>query len=337
MRFTYLVRKRTVPPTAALQAEAENCLIRCTQRELLPDEVAATRNDEKPPASSKLSSFKSFLDENSILRVQTRLTESSTFTYEESNPIVIPGESRMAVLLILQTHRINAHFGVSTVLNRIRRRFWITRARQTIKTLLRKCVTCRRRHGLSAGQVEAPLPSERITMIAPFATTGLDFCGPFWVQTLDGPKKVYVALFTCSATRGIHLELVCSMATPQTHLAIRRFLATYPTCSLFVSDNARSFVRAATDIKKLFNTSRDPSVKDLLAERRIEWQFICPRAPWHGGFYERLVGTVKHALAKTLGRSLISFEEFRTVIYELAAVVNDRPITPQLIPTNSPP
>ena len=44
-------------------------------------------------------------------------------------------------------------------------------------------------------------------------------------------------------------------------------------------------------------------------------------------FFERVVGLTGSALVKTLGRSLVTFEELRTIIKELAAVTDDRPIT----------
>jgi hypothetical protein len=45
-----------------------------------------------------------------------------------------------------------------------------------------------------------------------------------------------------------------------------------------------------------------------------------------GGFYERLVGTVKRALRKTLGSACLSLTQLQTVITEIAAVVNSRPL-----------
>ena len=99
-----------------------------------------------------------------------------------------------------------------------------------------------------------------------------------------------------------------------------------------MSDNVRSFVKAATDIK-LFNSRQS---REVVAQRNLDWEFICPRAPWRGGFYERMVGTVKLALIKTLGRSFVGYEEFCTIIAELVAVVNDRPLTPAPTDINEP-
>lgn len=50
-------------------------------------------------------------------------------------------------------------------------------------------------------------------------------------------------------------------------------------------------------------------------------------APWQGGYYERLIGIVKAALQKTIGWKVLKFEDFRTLIYEVAVIVNSRPLT----------
>ena len=39
------------------------------------------------------------------------------------------------------------------------------------------------------------------------------------------------------------------------------------------------------------------------------WLFNPPSAPWHGGFYERLVGAVKAPLRKVLGKASLKMVE----------------------------
>ncbi|GFY38533.1 integrase catalytic domain-containing protein [Trichonephila inaurata madagascariensis] len=57
------------------------------------------------------------------------------------------------------------------------------------------------------------------------------------------------------------------------------------------------------------------------------WKFIVERAPWWGGFYERLVKSVKDSLRKILGKALLTFEELTTFLVETEYIVNSRPLT----------
>ena len=49
--------------------------------------------------------------------------------------------------------------------------------------------------------------------------------------------------------------------------------------------------------------------------------------PWWGGFWERLVKSIKNAFRYCLGRAGLTSEELRTLVPEIEAVINRRPIT----------
>ena len=55
--------------------------------------------------------------------------------------------------------------------------------------------------------------------------------------------------------------------------------------------------------------SRSQHVLGHLANNRVTWTFIVERAPWWGGFWERLIKLIKRCLKKIVGRSMLTFEE----------------------------
>ncbi|GFS32225.1 uncharacterized protein TNIN_168651 [Trichonephila inaurata madagascariensis] len=68
-------------------------------------------------------------------------------------------------------------------------------------------------------------------------------------------------------------------------------------------------------------------VQNFIAKERIIWENAIERSPWWGGFYELLVRSVKESLHKILGKALLSFEEMTTILTEIEAVLNLRPLS----------
>jgi len=133
-----------------------------------------------------------------------------------------------------------------------------------------------------------------------------------------GECKVYVCLFTCASTRAIHLEVVTDLTETTFLQAFRRFAARRSL------DNASTYTSAAKELNKLFQSS---TLKSALMHKGTVWKFIPKRAPWYGGFWERLIGVVKISLKKTLGRAFVTLSVLQTTIVEVEAVINDRPLT----------
>ena len=53
------------------------------------------------------------------------------------------------------------------------------------------------------------------------------------------------------------------------------------------------------------------------------------RAPWWGGFFERLIGIMKRSLSKVIGKSLLTFQELEEVLLDVGMTMNNRPLVYQ--------
>ncbi|KRX40420.1 hypothetical protein T05_810, partial [Trichinella murrelli] len=80
------------------------------------------------------------------------------------------------------------------------------------------------------------------------------------------------------------------------------------------------------DILILFRDSNWAKLQRKFNEERIRWKFITPRAPWCGGYWERLIRSIKNALRKTIRGALLKCDELHTVLCEIETRINDRPL-----------
>ncbi len=92
-------------------------------------------------------------------------------------------------------------------------------------------------------------------------------------------------------------------------------------------DNAQTFKCAEQNLEKLLSLFDSPVIQHAFAQKRITFRYIPARSPHWGGVYERLIGLTKTCLKKVLGRSFVSLSELSTLLKEIQAVLNDRPLT----------
>ena len=141
---------------------------------------------------------------------------------------------------------------------------------------------------------------------------------------VNATEKVYVCLFTCAATRAVHLELVDACSAEQFLKAFRPFASRRGLPRVVMSDNAKNFKSCRNEIEKI---RRSPKVKAHLANHGVSWNFIGEKAHWWGGFWERLIRLTKDCLKRSIGKALLTFDEMHTLLVEIEGVLNARPLT----------
>ncbi|GIX95307.1 reverse transcriptase [Caerostris darwini] len=238
-----------------------------------------------------------YVDDRGILRVKGRLEQAELF-HNEKHPAILP-KSKFTDLIIMGEHVKSFHSGVVSTLSRVRNNFWIPRGRQVVKKVISECLICKKYALKPAKQLTGQLPRDRVAESPPFAVVGIDFTGAITIKAGDQScKKVYIALFTCAVTRAVHIEVVSDMSVKSFIFALRRFLSRRGGCKVIYSDNAKSFRCACEIIKGFKKIIIDPSVQEFISSKGVTWKFIPERAPWWGGFWERLMKSIKDPLRK---------------------------------------
>ncbi|XP_065180039.1 uncharacterized protein LOC135810477 [Sycon ciliatum] len=304
---------------------AEKIIIRQHQRQNFTDAFKAIGSGTRHPLQDQLGLR---LDAEGLLRCHGRL-DNAQLPEDATRPMLISRHSKLSTLIIREVHARLIHAGVSHTLAQIRQKYWLPQGRAAVKAVLSKCVICQKHEGQPFRLPQMPqLPAERVQQSHPFQYIGLDYLGPFSVNISSTTQKVWVCLFTCMATRAVHLEVVMGLTTAQFVNCLKRFIARRGRPDKIISDNAPQFKLAQTYLdqkwKKILTC---PELACYLAEHKVTWVFTTEFAPWQGGFYERLVGLVKRAFHKAIGRSRFTYEQFNTITTEVEAMLNTRPLT----------
>ena len=193
-----------------------------------------------------------------------------------------------------------------------------------VKKVIKSCQRCT---NLSAKPLPpaatAALPECRVKSGHAFETFGVDFAGPFYCSNGKRTTKAYITVFTCATTRAVHIEPVTDMSVTIFKQSLKSLITRRCMPSRILSDNAQTFKSAAKWLRKLKNSEE---AKNFLESKGIKWQFNVARAPWWGGFFERLIGLIKSCLMRVLGRAKISFKEFKESLLDVEATLNNRPL-----------
>lgn len=326
--------QNTKSTTSELTAQeldvAESLWIRSIQSVSFSKEIEFLKSKSNGLPPARVRQFGLYFDGDQVIRCKGRINNAN-LPPESKNPTLLPPKHSFIDLLVLDVHNRVKHNGIRDTLTTIRERFWILRGRETVKRIIKGCVVCKKAEGVPFQAQPSPdLPSSRVSDEPPFTNVGLDFAGPMFIRgenenlSSSSSSKTYILLFTCASTRAVHLELTQSLDVPSFLRAFRRFASRRGLPSLLLSDNAKTFKGACKEICKL---NRAPEVWQYLTNNRITWRFITEKAPWWGGFWERLVRSIKRPLKKTIGRTSLTYDELSTILIEVEGLINARPIT----------
>ena len=281
--------------------------------------------------TNKLVKLHPFVDEEGIIRVGGRLQRSS-LSFHSMHPIILPKNHPVSHMLITWYHQQTSHSGRGTTLNEIRSAgYWVISANSMTRSIISKCVRCRMLRGKLGQQRMADLPFDRVSPAPPFTYCGVDMFGPFSIKERRSVLKKYVGLFTCLASRAVHLESTGSMDSDSFILMLRRFIARRGPIRLMRSDNGTNFVGASNELQRGWKEMHDEKIREFLHKNGadFEWKRNPPHASHMGGAWERHIRSARSIFSSLLithGHSL-NDESFRTLLTEVEAIINSRPLT----------
>ena len=101
---------------------------------------------------------------------------------------------------------------------------------------------------------------------------------------------------------------------------------------LFPLDHGSNFVGAKGELKALqdmlSNRITQGAISEFCSSHAIQWKYIPEKSPHFGGIWESAVKSVKNHLKRVVSPVRLTFEEFTTVLTQIEACLNSRPLTP---------
>lgn len=296
------------------------------------EEIMLLNKNKEIQKGSNLKNLNPFIDKEKLLREGGRLNHSD-FEYDQKYPIILPKNHLLAKLLITYEHRKLLHAGLQALLANIRTRFWPIGGRNEVKRVLKNCIVCFRVKPITMDTLLGQLPKQRITPCRPFLNVAVDYAGPFHIKVgLARSKqlvKAYLCVFICLVTKALHLELVTDLTTKSFLNAFKRFVSRRGKSLHIYSDNGTTFVSANRELSNFLSQVQcQNSFYNFFTNEVINWHFIPPRSPPFGGIWESAIKAVKYHMRRTIGNASLTYEEFYTIIVQIEACLNSRPLTP---------
>jgi hypothetical protein len=126
------------------------------------------------------------------------------------------------------------------------------------------------------------------------------------------------------------LELASDLSTDAFIAALKRFLSRRGNCATLFSDCGTNFVGASkqlSDVHKLvYSREYQDAFQHELNTHKISWKFNPPSAPHFGGIWESNIKSMKRHLTRVVGNQILTYEEFITVLAQIEALLNSRPL-----------
>ena len=145
----------------------------------------------------------------------------------------------------------------------LQEKYWVPRLRSLVKAVRSKCWGYKRfRLLVITPPIPGQLPKDRTTVGTAFEIIGVDFAGPIKYQKSSKAEgKAYLAIFACSLSRAVHLELLRNLETGTFIICLKRFVAGRGRPRVVYSDNGGTFVKASKWLEQLW---KDEKLRGLL-------------------------------------------------------------------------
>ena len=274
-----------------------------------------------------VSQLNLYVDKHGVIRVRSkfdRWADHAKFVH----PVLLSKNSALTASIIWDIHRGKGHAGCYSVLNELRKQFYVPSHFSTIKKVLKSCVTCRRVNARSIKTSQNAYRDFRVSPPnVPYRYIYLDHFGPYQVKINGASSKAWVLLITCMWSRAINLIVCLDLTVAQFLRSLQEHIFSFGCPELILSDSGSSLVAGANVVSNMLN---DPEVQNFLLEqgmRNPTFTQYSKGNPDIGGVVESCVKIAKRLLRGVTGsKKVLDIFDFQFLVKQTVCIANKRPI-----------
>ena len=266
-----------------------------------------------------LASLRPEKNSNGVICLNSRALEGLQNHYDTKEFPILCEKDPVAHLWMKKVHWED-HSGVTRTVAKSRRKFWIIHARKLAGKVKYLCFVCKLLDKTLAQQIMAPLPTSRMVMSPTFHEISIDLFGPYEIKDTvkqRSRKKVWGLVLSCIASRAVHIDITEDYSMDSALQTLTRFMSLRGRPARIISDKGSQLVAASEDLKRL---------RTWAAARHIRWHTVPAEGQHQNGASEALINSIKRSLSHIIGNNILTFAGLQTVFYEVATLINARPI-----------
>ena len=321
-------RSHIIKTEYQIQQDTYDLLVRSDQLEHFKEEIEFLDSKKQipnrniPDIVTRLNVF----SDNGILKVRSKFekwSEHKKYNY----PVLLSKKSKLTCLIIKHLHENKGHAGVYSVLNELRKRYYVPCHFSTVKSVIKSCIVCRRVNNRS---IQINQNSYRDFRVDPdnvcYRNCFVDHFGPYTVKIRGEKRKVWVLLITCTWSRNINLKLCLDMTTSAFLRALQEHIFEYGTMSRLMGDLGSSITAGFNVIRDMVGKS---DVEQFLVSNGIQ-SITLDQIPKGNSelasLAESCVKLAKRMISGSIGKQILDVFDFQFALSQATCMLNKRPI-----------
>ena len=278
-----------------------------------------------PEAVNKLNAY---VADDHLIRVKGKFNRPKRDGTAQYFRILLPKESPLTRLIILNLHHLKCHIGIYALLSELWKVFYVPSYFSTVKKALKICTTCKRFNNKPLPLNQSPYRHMRLDPPQiPFRSIYMDYIGPINVYQNSKKSKAYILCISCIWSRAVNLVLCEDASAGEFLRAFQLHTYMYGIPSFCMSDLGSNLTAGSKIIQDYLSEAETHAFFEENGISTVTFDNYFKGCSKLGGLVEIIVKYVKKLIFGAIKTNILKFREFEFIIAHCTHIINRRPVS----------